>query len=216
MADYQYAPKRHDGQDPTLDLADAIINMNGQLEPTSRCPNLGLMLRKLAHAVAGIRKFAMPPPNEDFPVSAFLPPPAFSRHTVPQIFEYVDVLPKLGFPLSCRRTDIGPPQHAPSARHRPRHDRRRRDSPRQRSEVQSPQRTVDPVRPADSPDRSGKGPPRRARQGGTEPDRAEGEGLARGEALLDEDGPPQPVDRRRGQGPQCVRHSRCLRGDGRD
>ncbi|GAA5994901.1 TFIIIC subunit 5 family protein [Rhodotorula paludigena] len=65
MADYQYTPKRREPQDPTLDLADSLSSMK----------------------VEGIRDFVFPKPNEDFDEPAFLPPPAFSRHTLPQIFD---------------------------------------------------------------------------------------------------------------------------------
>ncbi|TKA54607.1 hypothetical protein B0A53_03014 [Rhodotorula sp. CCFEE 5036] len=65
MADYQYTPSRHAGGDPTLDMAQAIENLD----------------------IDGIRKFEMPPPNEEFPESAFFPPPTFSRHSLPAIFD---------------------------------------------------------------------------------------------------------------------------------
>ncbi|BGP36776.1 tau 95 subunit of transcription factor TFIIIC [Rhodotorula kratochvilovae] len=66
MADFQYTPERHAEEDPTLQLADALTNMD----------------------IAAIRSFEFPAPTEEFPSSAFLPPPAFSRHALPQVFDY--------------------------------------------------------------------------------------------------------------------------------
>ncbi|GAA6032785.1 hypothetical protein JCM8097_000787 [Rhodosporidiobolus ruineniae] len=63
MADFQYAPKVSK-EDPTINLADAVRRMD----------------------IAGIRNFTMPEPVEDFPESAYLPPPSFSRHGLPQVF----------------------------------------------------------------------------------------------------------------------------------
>ncbi|BGP12809.1 hypothetical protein JCM10213_008070 [Rhodosporidiobolus nylandii] len=64
MADFQFTPKIPKS-DPTLALADAIRSMD----------------------IAGIRNFTMPEPAEDFPESLFLPPPSFSRHGLPQMFD---------------------------------------------------------------------------------------------------------------------------------
>ncbi|GAA5980234.1 hypothetical protein JCM10908_001582 [Rhodotorula pacifica] len=65
MADYQYTPSRHAGEDSALDMAEAIEKMD----------------------IKAIRNFKMPPPSEDYPESAFLPPPTFSRHPLPSIFD---------------------------------------------------------------------------------------------------------------------------------
>ncbi|GAA5832249.1 hypothetical protein JCM11251_004294 [Rhodosporidiobolus azoricus] len=64
MADFQYVPKVSK-EDPTMKLADAIRTLD----------------------IEGIRNFTMPQPEEDFPESAFMPPPSFSRHGLPQIFD---------------------------------------------------------------------------------------------------------------------------------
>ena len=89
MADYQYTPSRHAGGDPTLDMAQAIENLDSETGtpqiPLSSCANSLTFASPLA--VDGIRKFEMPPPNEEFPESAFFPPPTFSRHPLPALFE---------------------------------------------------------------------------------------------------------------------------------
>lgn len=86
MADYQYTPSRHAGGDPSLDMAQAIENLDSEsaLTQLSRCAKSLIILPT---PVDGIRKFEMPPPNEDFPESAFFPPPTFSRHPLPALFE---------------------------------------------------------------------------------------------------------------------------------
>ncbi|GAA6059851.1 hypothetical protein JCM10212_007056 [Sporobolomyces blumeae] len=65
MADFQYVPE-HSKSDPTLQLVDSIRNLD----------------------VKGIRSFRMPPPNEDFARESFIPPPVFSRHGLPQNFDF--------------------------------------------------------------------------------------------------------------------------------
>ncbi|GAA6001787.1 hypothetical protein JCM10207_002320 [Rhodosporidiobolus poonsookiae] len=64
MADFQYTPKVSQ-DDPTLNLVDSLRTMD----------------------IAGIRNFKMPEPSETFDEAVFLPPPAFSRHALPQVFD---------------------------------------------------------------------------------------------------------------------------------
>ncbi|GAA5857208.1 hypothetical protein JCM8547_009373 [Rhodosporidiobolus lusitaniae] len=63
MADFQYAPKVPK-DDPVVNLVTAMRSMD----------------------IPGIRNFRMPEASEDFPESAYLPPPSFSRHGLPQNF----------------------------------------------------------------------------------------------------------------------------------
>ncbi|GAA5915942.1 hypothetical protein JCM8208_003672 [Rhodotorula glutinis] len=65
MADFTFTPEVSAGPDPTMDLADALASMD----------------------IGAIRDFEFPQPKEDFPSSAFLPPPAFSRTALPQMFD---------------------------------------------------------------------------------------------------------------------------------
>ncbi|GAA5834129.1 hypothetical protein JCM9279_004225 [Rhodotorula babjevae] len=65
MADYTFTPEAVDGPDATMELADALASMD----------------------IDAIRDFDFAPPQEDFPSSAFLPPPVFSRHALPQMFD---------------------------------------------------------------------------------------------------------------------------------
>ncbi|KAM0756576.1 hypothetical protein T439DRAFT_376745 [Meredithblackwellia eburnea MCA 4105] len=64
MADYQFNPQV--SQDPILDLVDSIKSMD----------------------VEAIQNFSFPPPDENFTEDMYLPPPTFSRVTVPQIYDY--------------------------------------------------------------------------------------------------------------------------------
>ncbi|GAA5984037.1 hypothetical protein JCM11641_005575 [Rhodosporidiobolus odoratus] len=64
MADFQFTPKVS-SEDPIIKLADAVRNMD----------------------IAGIRNFKMPEAVEEFPESVYMPPPSFSRHSLPQIFD---------------------------------------------------------------------------------------------------------------------------------
>ncbi|GAA5913969.1 hypothetical protein JCM6882_002583 [Rhodosporidiobolus microsporus] len=64
MADFQFAPKVSK-EDPMMKLADSIRTLD----------------------IDGIRNFTMPQPVEDFPESIYIPPPSFSRHGLPQIFD---------------------------------------------------------------------------------------------------------------------------------
>ena len=89
MADFTFTPEAAAGLDATMQLADALASMDS----ASLLPPLGASELQSADArtlaVGAIRDFDFAPPQEDFPSSAFLPPPVFSRHALPQLFEYV-------------------------------------------------------------------------------------------------------------------------------
>ncbi|GAA5908188.1 TFIIIC subunit 5 family protein [Sporobolomyces salmoneus] len=66
MADFQYVPKL-EKSDPVINLADGIRNLD----------------------IQAIKNFKMPEPTQDFSSpSNFLPPPVFSRHALPQNFDF--------------------------------------------------------------------------------------------------------------------------------
>ncbi|GAA6047300.1 hypothetical protein JCM3770_001875 [Rhodotorula araucariae] len=94
MADFQYTPKRHAVEDPTMQLADALTDMD----------------------ITAIRNFEFPAPTEDFPVSSYLPPPAFSRHALPQVF---DLKPAAGTVQQV--LDTGATRLINNTRHKSRH-----------------------------------------------------------------------------------------------
>lgn len=93
MADFTFTPEPEADADPTMQLADALTNMNGaSLSLLSGSVASCGVLIVMSPAVAGIRDFQFPEPREEFPSSACLPPPVFSRTALPQLFEYVGTL----------------------------------------------------------------------------------------------------------------------------
>ncbi|GAA5870067.1 hypothetical protein JCM16303_001886 [Sporobolomyces ruberrimus] len=94
MADFQYIPNLTE-PDPTIKLVEGIRNLD----------------------IKSIREFRMPPPSEDFSSSSssssFIPPPIFSRHLVPQNFDFRpaggtirQVLPPLDGSTTSSRTRL--------------------------------------------------------------------------------------------------------------
>ncbi|KPV78418.1 uncharacterized protein RHOBADRAFT_50887 [Rhodotorula graminis WP1] len=93
MADFTFTPEPTAGPDATMELADALASMD----------------------IGAIRDFNFPPPQEDFPSSAFLPPPAFSRHALPQMF---DLKPAAG--TVAQLLDSGATRLIATTRYKPR------------------------------------------------------------------------------------------------
>ncbi|TNY18978.1 RNA polymerase III transcription factor IIIC subunit-domain-containing protein [Rhodotorula diobovata] len=89
MADFTFTPEPEADADPTMQLADALTNMNGaSLSLLSGSVASCGVLIVMSPAVAGIRDFQFPEPREEFPSSACLPPPVFSRTALPQLFDF--------------------------------------------------------------------------------------------------------------------------------
>ncbi|KAK4705743.1 general transcription factor 3C polypeptide 5 (transcription factor C subunit 1), partial [Phenoliferia sp. Uapishka_3] len=65
MADFQYNPKGF-SSDPVVGVADALRRMD----------------------VSAIQNFSFPTPDESYTEEQYLPPPVFSRQSVPQMWEY--------------------------------------------------------------------------------------------------------------------------------
>ena len=117
MADLQY---QGDGaeDDPTVKVANAMRKMDGtsgpstlESPPTRTRPVVELTrlpyARPFAFTVSTIQAFRFPEPNEDFDELRILPPPVFSRLTLPQIYECVrlPVRPAAVHALTCSCVD---------------------------------------------------------------------------------------------------------------
>ncbi|BGP28877.1 tau 95 subunit of transcription factor TFIIIC [Rhodotorula toruloides] len=86
MADFQYYPDIP-VDDETFLLAEAMSKLD----------------------VKGIRTYRLSPPSEDFRESAFIPPPAFSRHRLPQNF---DMRPAFGTTIQTTESGVTRLVHA--------------------------------------------------------------------------------------------------------